>query len=104
MRRRIPVVTATTFALFHFLTVVVTLLSSSGSGEGQAMLVALIDFPLVWLLQQVPGGGFILYNSVPAYVLFFSVVGTLMYTAVGYGVGALLQNVVVALMRTPEKS
>jgi hypothetical protein len=93
MRRRIPFIAATLFAPFHIITVVVTLLSSRGAGEGQAMLVALIDFPLVWLLQTVPGGGHILYNSVRAYILFFSVVGTLMYAAaVGYGAGAVLGN------------
>ena len=67
------------------------LLVTRGQGEGQAFWVALLDFPLILLLEVVPGGARILYHSVPAYIWFFSIVGTLMYSAIGYCVGALLR-------------
>jgi len=37
------------FVLFHVLTVVSTLVSTHGVGEGQAFLVALLGFPLFLL-------------------------------------------------------
>ncbi len=78
-------------------------MASSGAGEGQAFLVALLDFPLVALLQAIPGGGKILYNSQDAYVLFFSVVGTLMYAVVGYAIGALVRAVLARLALADRK-
>jgi len=90
-------------ALFHIVIVVWTLVTSSGAGEGQAFLVALLDFPLVALLQAIPGGGKILYNSQHGYVLFFSVVGTLMYAVVGYAIGALVRAVLARLSPADNK-
>ena len=73
----------------HLAFVVAPLLASGGHGEGQAFLVAMADFPLVFLLDRVPGGGHILYDSTPAYLTFFSIVGTLMYAGIGAAFGAL---------------
>ena len=97
MTRQIPWLCASGFALLHVATVVLMLVSSGGHGEGQAFGVLLFDFPLVLLLQVVPGGGYVLYGSVTAYVWFFSIVGTLMYAGVGYVVGAILRRVVNAI-------
>jgi hypothetical protein len=83
---------STLFGLFHLLTIVSTLISTRGSGEGQAFAVLLLDFPLVLLLQAIPGGGIILYNSTTAYILFFSIAGTLMYVAIGGLLGVLVDK------------
>ena len=86
-----PWLFAAGFALLHVLMVVMLLITTGGHGEGQAFGVALVDFPLVLLLQHVPGGGYILYNSVTAYIWFFSIAGTLMYAGIGYCIGLLIR-------------
>lgn len=91
MRHPVLWICALVFAVFHVLVVVSTLLATRGVGEGQAFTVALLDFPLVLLLQAVPNGGYILYNSTTAYIWFFSVAGTLLYAAVGYCFGVLIR-------------
>lgn len=103
MKRHLPpLICASVFALFHVLTVVSTLVSTHGAGEGQAFLVALVDFPLVLLLQAVPGGGHILYGSTVAYVWFFSIAGTLFYAVIGYFTGILLRAL-LARMRSANE-
>ena len=89
MKSLAPWVCAIFFSLAHLLIVVSTLVDTGGGGEGQAFLVLFYDFPLVVLLQNIPWGGYILYNSVSAYVWFFSIAGTLMHGIVGFGVGVL---------------
>jgi hypothetical protein len=75
---------------FHLAFIVLPLLASGGQGEGQAFLVMFADFPLVWLLDRIPGGGHILYNSKYAYLAFFSIAGTLMYACAGALLGRLV--------------
>jgi hypothetical protein len=96
--RFVPPIGALVFGAFHVLTIVTTLFATHGHGEGQAFAVLFLDFPLVLLLQAVPGGGYILYQSVTAYVWFFSSVGTLMYLIVGYGLGVLLRILVTRII------
>lgn len=84
--------------------VVATLFSSHGAGEGQAFMVAILDYPLVLLLEAVPGGGQILYNSTVAYVWFFSIAGTVFYAVVGYGAGLLLRALATFLRGWLEKN
>lgn len=103
IRRLVPIICASVFALFHMITVVATLFSSHGAGEGQAFLVAIFDYPLVLLLQALPGGGHILYNSTVAYVWFFSVAGTVLYAVVGYCAGISLRAVAIFIRRWFEK-
>ena len=91
MRQALPWLFAAGFALLHVLTVVLMLVTTGGHGEGQAFGVLLLDFPLVLLLQVIPGGGYILYGSVTAYIWFFSVAGTLMYAGIGYCIGLLVR-------------
>lgn len=98
-RRPVPLVCALIFAAFHVLTVVTTLVVSRGHGEGPAFFVALVDFPLVMLLDAVPNGSYILYKSYVAFFLFFSIAGTLMYAAVGYSFGVLLRALITRLRR-----
>jgi len=99
----LPLICASVFALLHALTVVSTLLYSNGAGEGQAFIVAVFDFPLVLLLQALPGGGHILYGSNTAYFWFFSVAGTFLYAAIGYCVGVLLRALIALKMPAKEK-
>ena len=98
-----PLIGTLVFGLFHILTVVVTLFATHGHGEGQAFAVLLLDFPLVLLLESVPRGGHILYQSVTAYIWFFSIAGTLMYAVVGYGFGVLLRILLIRIIRGHER-
>ena len=101
-RHLLPLICASVFGLFHVLTVVSTLVSTHGAGEGQAFLVALLDFPLFLLLQAVPGGGHILYGSTVAYVWFFSIVGTILYATIGYFIGILLKALMARMTSANE--
>ena len=91
------------FAVLHLLAVVAPLVATQGSGEGQAFIVALVDFPLVMLLNALPNGSYILYKSSVAYVWFFSIAGTLMYAAIGYCLGILMRALVTRLRRGYER-
>jgi hypothetical protein len=89
---------AAIFALFHIVVVAVPVLLSRGSGEAQAFAVAIFDPPLTWLLGLVPAGRQVLFGSSPvAYVLVFSVGGTLMYAALGALVGRGIHSIIRAL-------
>jgi uncharacterized membrane protein YgaE (UPF0421/DUF939 family) len=55
------------------------------------------------LLQAMPDGSHILYASTVTYVWFFSIAGTLMYAAIGYGFGVLLRAMVTRLRRSNER-
>lgn len=77
-------------AIFHLCTVVLVLVITGGSGEGQGGLVLLLDFPLVIFLQAIPHGNTFLYGSVLYYIFFFSLFGTAMYAVVGWLVGDFL--------------
>jgi hypothetical protein len=85
----------TVFAGFHLVFIVLTLIVTGGSGEGQGMMVYVFDFPLVFVMHYVPGGYYVLYESKTAYILFFSIFGTLMY----FGVGAILGFVIERLIQ-----
>jgi len=76
----------------HILLFVITLLATAGNVEGQAFLVYIFDFPLVLLLNTFPSGGYILYNSWLAYIVVFSIGGTLMYGLLGCVVGFLAEQ------------
>jgi len=91
VKRSTPLIGALLFAGIHVLLVVIPVVSSGGSGEGQAMAVAYCDFPLVFLLEKSARGGQLLYGIGQSrqYVWFFSIAGTLMYAAVGFVLGGL---------------
>ena len=85
---RTIIVIATIFALFHIIVVAVPVVLSGGSGESQALAVAIVDLPISWLLGLFPGGRSVLYGSSPwRYMLVFAVGGTFMYAAIGALVG-----------------
>jgi hypothetical protein len=91
MKLSAPLIGALLLAAVHMLLVVIPVVSSGGSGEGQAMSVAYCDFPLVFLLEKSGRGGQLLYGIGQSrqYVWFFSIAGTLMYAAVGFVLGVL---------------
>jgi hypothetical protein len=93
----LTIVATTIFALFHILVVAIPVLSSGGSGETQAFAAAIFDLPLFWLLGLFPAGRAVLYGSSPlAYILVFSVGGTLMYAALGALVGRGMHSMIRA--------
>jgi len=91
MKFSAPLIGALIFASIHLLLVVIPVVSSGGSGEGQAMSVTYFDFPLVLFLGKFARGGELLYGVGRSreYVWFFSVFGTLMYATVGLMLGGL---------------
>jgi len=95
MRLLTPLRLALLFTAAHLLFVVIPLITSGGSGEGQAMAVALFDAPLVHILLKLHGGSDLLYSvgDTRAYMWFFAVAGTFMYAAVGFVLGLLLRLV-----------
>ena len=99
LRSRTIWLCASAFALLHLLVVGGTLVRTGGSGESQGYLVAIADFPLVMLLNYIPDGVNILYDSGPpcAYIWFFSIVGTLMYATTGFAAGLLVRKVTQVL-------
>jgi hypothetical protein len=98
MRWITPTVGASVFGSFHVLVVALPVISTWGSGEGQAFAVAIFDFPLVVLLSLFAGGKSLLYNGPQwAYVAVFAVGGTLMYCGAGALVGLGIQRLISAL-------
>ena len=96
--RSLTIIVAAIFALFHVIVVAIPVWSSGGSGESQAFAAAIFDLPLFWLLGLFPAGRGVLYGSSPsAYMLVFSVGGTLMYAAVGALVGRGIHSAIRAL-------
>ncbi len=94
-------VVAMVFATLHVILVAVPVVTSGGNGEGQAFAVVIIDYPLVWILDQLDWGRGILYGNLGsygrwAYVLIFSLGGTIFWASVGallaYGIKRLFRH------------
>jgi hypothetical protein len=79
---------ALVFGAIHFLVVGVPFIATGGSGEG-LLHILFIDFPLFWLSEALFPG--LLFNSVAFGFWMFPVAGTLMYAALGYGLGFLFR-------------
>src|SRR5512145_2115437 len=98
MRWMTPTVGAAVFGSFHVLAVALPVISTWGSGEGQAFAVALFDLPLCELLSLFAAGRSLLYNGPQwAYVGVFAVGGTLMYCGAGALVGLAVQRMICAV-------
>lgn len=98
MRWITPTAGATVFGGFHALVVALPVISTWGSGEGQAFAVAIFDLPLVALLSLFAAGKSLLYNGPQwAYVAVFAVGGTLMYCGAGVLVGLAVQRLISAV-------
>ena len=92
-------IVAIVFAALHVLLVAVPVLTSGGSGEGQAFAVAVFDFPLVWLLHQFEWGRDILFGNLGAigrgmYVTIFGIGGTILWAALGASSAYLIRRLV----------
>lgn len=100
MIRRAPWIVAGLFSVFHVFFVALPVISTGGHGEGQALAVAIFDFPLVALMQRTHTGSCILYGCVEAsaipYEMFIPIVGTLMYGIAGFVGGVVLRRLVLA--------
>ncbi len=81
-----------TLGAAHFLVITCVFLVTGGTGESQGYFILLLDFPLYLLLNLIPGGGFIMFGSKPAYISFFVVVGTLMYAVSGMILGYVIDR------------
>ena len=101
---RATIFLATIYALFHIFCVVVPLISTGGSGEGQAVIVIYLDYPLLLLLSVIPDGEYIVNNLNIAYILFFSIGGTLMYGFVGSLLGFVIDKLRGKDNATPNKT
>ena len=86
-KKAATIITALVLMCFHFIVVVVPVISSGANGEGQGWAVMIFDMPLVWLLSAIPAGKRVLYEDMTAYTLVFCVGGTLMYGAAGALIG-----------------
>ena len=97
MKGKAPWICAGVFAAIHILFVALPVISSGGSGEGQAIMVAVFDFPLVYLMLRTHSGACILYGCLEPspipYVVFIPVVGTLMYAVFGFLTGVLCRAI-----------
>ena len=87
---------AALLAAFHVVMVSLPVLTSRGSGEGQAFMVMIFDFPLVWFVKATLGPGVLYGNSQELYIFIFSVVGALMYAAVGASIGFVVDQIRLA--------
>ena len=80
---------ALAFGAVHFLLVGIPFIAAGGNGES-LLYVVVVDFPLFWLAGSLFPG--ILFNSVAFNFLLFPVIGTIMYAALGYGLGTLFRT------------
>jgi hypothetical protein len=73
MKVSAPLIGALVFTGIHVLLVVLPVVASGGSGEGQAMSVSFFDFPLVFFLEKSAPGDQLLYGIGHSreYVVFF---------------------------------
>jgi hypothetical protein len=88
------------FAALHAAQVAVPVFTPGGRGEGQALAVAIFDFPLSWTLGQFEWGRDILYGNRGApggkmYALIFGIGGTIFWA----GLGAAFAYVIRRLVR-----
>lgn len=87
MRRKLPIVFSTLLGVIHFILVGIPFIQSGGGGEAIGYLVLFIDFPL-YLLGELAFPKLLL-SSVQFNFFWFVVMGTVMYSAIGYALGLL---------------
>ena len=84
---KVPIILASIGALFHLIFVVYPLVASGYSGEGIAMWLLIVDFPLWWLENAARKFWGVLGLSKTMHILYYSIFGTLMYILAGWVVG-----------------
>lgn len=90
MRRKLPIVFGTALGIIHFTLVGIPFLQSGGGGEAIGYLVLFVDFPLYLLGELVFPK--LLLNSVRFNFFWFVIMGTIMYSAIGYALGFLFNQ------------
>lgn len=77
------------FGLVHLVLVTILFVTNPGNGEGLAFALLLIDLPLMILIDVFPGAIQRLLNHSVSF-LYFAILGSLMYAAVGALLGMLM--------------
>jgi hypothetical protein len=90
MRRKLPIVFGAALGIIHFILVGIPFIQSGGGGEAIGYLVLFVDFPL-YLLGELAFPKLLL-NSVRFNFLWFVIMGTVMYSAIGYALGLLFNR------------
>ena len=90
MKIKLPSFLAITFGLLHFMVVGIPFLVAGGGGEG-LLYIGLIHLPLFIIGEFAFKALF--YNSLVFNFILFIVIGTLMYSFLGYMLGLLVRRV-----------
>jgi hypothetical protein len=90
LRINLPLLLALTFGGLHLIFALADLVPNGTSGESAALGFLLYDYPLHWLVNHFNWGAPFRFDSGRHYVVFFSIVGTLMHGAFGFFLGFLL--------------
>ena len=85
MNRKIPIVVSITLGIIHIVLVGIPFVQSGGGGEAIGYRVLFVDFPL-YLVAELAFPNFLL-NSVRFNFFWFVMLGTIMYSAIGYAIG-----------------
>jgi hypothetical protein len=96
VRLNLPLLLAFTFSGLHLIFALSDLIPSGTSGESAALGFLLYDYPLHGLVGHFDWGTPFRFDSGRHYVVFFSIVGTLMHGAFGFLLGFLLVSLVRA--------
>jgi len=90
MKRKLPIVFCTVLGIIHFILVGIPFIQSRGGGEAIGYLVLFVDFPL-YLLGELAFPKLLL-NNVRFNFFWFVIMGTVMYSAIGYALGLLFNQ------------
>jgi hypothetical protein len=93
LKLSLPLLLALAFGGVHLIFALSHLVPNGTSGESAALGFLLYDYPLHWLVGHFDWGTSFRFDSGRHYVVFFSIVGTLMHGVFGF----LLGFVVVSL-------
>ena len=94
LRFNLPLLLALTFGGLHLVFVLTNLVPNGTSGESAALGFLLYDYPLHWLVSHFDWGAPFRFDSGRHYVVFFSIVGTVMHGVFGLFLGFLLVSLI----------
>ena len=90
MKRKLPIVFGTVLGIIHFILIGIPFIQSKGGGEAIGYLVLFVDFPL-YILGELAFPKLLL-NSVRFNFFWFVIMGTLMYSTIGYALGLIFNK------------
>ena len=90
MRRKLPIVLGIALGLIHIVLVGLPFVMLGGGGEAIGYLVLFVDFPL-YIVGELAFPKLLL-NSVRFNFFWFVIMGTIMYSAIGYAIGSLFNR------------